>query len=63
MTFSRRFGYEADHFENFPDRFAVAFQRELEAFFAALVAGETPTPARRMARFGVSRSFLTWRHC
>ena len=44
LTFSRRFGYEADHFENFPDRFEVAFQRELEAFFAALVAGETPTP-------------------
>jgi myo-inositol 2-dehydrogenase/D-chiro-inositol 1-dehydrogenase len=44
LTFSRRFGYEGDHFENFPDRFAVAFQRELEAFVAAILAGETPTP-------------------
>ena len=44
LMFSRRFGYEADHFENFPDRFAVAFQRELEAFFAALLARDTPTP-------------------
>ena len=44
VTFSRRFGYEADHFENFPDRFAVAFQRELEAFFEALLSGVMPTP-------------------
>jgi myo-inositol 2-dehydrogenase / D-chiro-inositol 1-dehydrogenase len=43
-TFSRRFGYEADHFENFPDRFEVAFRRELEAFFAALVDGTVPVP-------------------
>jgi len=44
LTFSRRFGYEADHYENFPDRFAVAFQRELDAFIAALLSGSTPTP-------------------
>jgi myo-inositol 2-dehydrogenase/D-chiro-inositol 1-dehydrogenase len=44
MTFSREFGFEADHFENFPDRFEVAFRRELEAFFEALAAGRTPTP-------------------
>jgi myo-inositol 2-dehydrogenase/D-chiro-inositol 1-dehydrogenase len=43
-TFSRRFGFEADHFENFPDRFEVAFRRELEAFFEALQAGTSPTP-------------------
>jgi myo-inositol 2-dehydrogenase/D-chiro-inositol 1-dehydrogenase len=44
LTFSREFGFEADHFENFPDRFEVAFRRELEAFFEALAAGRTPTP-------------------
>jgi myo-inositol 2-dehydrogenase / D-chiro-inositol 1-dehydrogenase len=43
-TFSRRFGFEADHFENFPDRFEVAFRRELEAFFDALENGRTPAP-------------------
>ncbi|MFN8622795.1 MAG: Gfo/Idh/MocA family oxidoreductase [Chloroflexota bacterium] len=35
---------ESDVFVNFPDRFADAFRRELEAFFEALVAGTTPTP-------------------
>ena len=44
LTYSRRFGHEVDHFESFPDRFAVAFQRELDAFFAAILAGSTPTP-------------------
>jgi myo-inositol 2-dehydrogenase/D-chiro-inositol 1-dehydrogenase len=44
VTFSRRFGYEGDHFENFPDRFEVAFRAEMEAFFAALASGTTPTP-------------------
>jgi myo-inositol 2-dehydrogenase/D-chiro-inositol 1-dehydrogenase len=43
-TYSRRFGFEGDHFENFPDRFEVAFRLELEAFFRALAAGETPSP-------------------
>jgi myo-inositol 2-dehydrogenase / D-chiro-inositol 1-dehydrogenase len=43
-TFSRRFGFEADHYENFPDRFEVAFRRELEAFFEALDGGATPMP-------------------
>jgi len=43
-TWSRRFGYEGDHFENFPDRFEAAFRRELEAFFDALVRGEPPSP-------------------
>lgn len=44
MVYSREFGFEADHFENFPDRFEVAFRRELEAFFQALADGRTPTP-------------------
>lgn len=44
MTFSRRFGYEADHFENFPDRFEAAYRLELEAFFDALRIGRRPSP-------------------
>ena len=44
LTFSRRFGYEGDHYVNFPDRFEVAYRLEFEAFFQALAAGETPTP-------------------
>ncbi|HTC85570.1 MAG TPA: Gfo/Idh/MocA family oxidoreductase, partial [Candidatus Acidoferrum sp.] len=43
-TFSRKFGFEADHYENFPDRFEVAYRVELEAFFAALGEGVTPDP-------------------
>jgi myo-inositol 2-dehydrogenase/D-chiro-inositol 1-dehydrogenase len=44
LTYSRRFGFEGDHFENFPDRFEVAFRLELEAFFRTLTEGGTPTP-------------------
>ncbi|HEY7937613.1 MAG TPA: Gfo/Idh/MocA family oxidoreductase [Candidatus Limnocylindrales bacterium] len=44
ITFSRRFGFEGDHYENFPDRFEVAYRLELEAFFETLAAGRTPTP-------------------
>ena len=43
-THSRRFGFEADHYENFPDRFEVAFRVELETFFRTLAEGGTPTP-------------------
>jgi myo-inositol 2-dehydrogenase / D-chiro-inositol 1-dehydrogenase len=43
-TFSRRFGFEADHYESFPDRFADAYRIELEAFFQALGEGTTPAP-------------------
>ncbi len=43
-THLRTFGWEGDLYENFPDRFALAFRRELEAFFEALGAGRTPTP-------------------
>ena len=42
--FSRRFGFEGDHYENFPDRFEIAFRRELEAFFEAIREGRQPTP-------------------
>lgn len=44
MTFSRRFGYEGDHFESFPDRFAAAYRLQMEAFFEALRAGLLPSP-------------------
>ncbi len=43
-THSRRFGFERDHFENFPDRFEVAFRVELETFFRTLAEGGAPTP-------------------
>lgn len=43
-TFSRRFGFEGDHFENFPDRFETAFRRELEAFVEAIRDGREPSP-------------------
>ena len=40
----RRFAVEGDLYENFPDRFEVAYRREFEAFFADLAAGRTPSP-------------------
>jgi myo-inositol 2-dehydrogenase/D-chiro-inositol 1-dehydrogenase len=43
-TFSRRFGFEGDHYESFPDRFEVAYRVELEAFFKTLAEGGTPDP-------------------
>ena len=43
-TFSRRFGYEGDHYESFPDRFEVAYRVELEAFFRTLGEGGIPDP-------------------
>jgi myo-inositol 2-dehydrogenase / D-chiro-inositol 1-dehydrogenase len=42
--FSRRFGFEGDHFESFPDRFEAAYRIELEAFFRTLGEGGTPAP-------------------
>jgi myo-inositol 2-dehydrogenase/D-chiro-inositol 1-dehydrogenase len=44
IVYSRSFGFEADHHENFSDRFEVAYRRELEAFFEALAAGRLPAP-------------------
>ena len=44
LTWSRRFGFEGDHYENFPDRFEVAFRLEFEAFIRTLAEGGTPTP-------------------
>ena len=44
MTLSREFGARYDHYENFPDRFEAAYRLELQAFFAALRAGQKPSP-------------------
>lgn len=46
-TVSRNFGWEGDLHESFPDRFEVAYRRELEVFFERLAAGEPvgPDPA------------------
>ena len=51
LTLSRRFGYEGDHYENFPDRFEVAYRLEFDAFFRTLAEGGTPVAgAGRCAR-------------
>jgi len=44
VVWSRRFGYEGDHHENFPDRFEVAYRLQLDAFFGTLAEGGTPSP-------------------
>ncbi len=43
-TYLRKSAYEGDLYESFPDRFEVAYRRELEAFFDDLAAGRTPRP-------------------
>ena len=43
-THLRRFAAEGDVYVDFPDRFELAYRRELEAFFADLAAGRTPSP-------------------
>ncbi len=43
-TFSHDFGFHADHFESFPDRFEAAFRLELEAFIEAVRDGRQPSP-------------------
>jgi myo-inositol 2-dehydrogenase/D-chiro-inositol 1-dehydrogenase len=44
LLFAKDFASSYDHYENFPDRFEVGYRLELEAFFAALREGRTPTP-------------------
>jgi myo-inositol 2-dehydrogenase/D-chiro-inositol 1-dehydrogenase len=44
VTISREFGARYDHYENFPDRFEVAYRLELQAFFDALKEGRKPSP-------------------
>jgi myo-inositol 2-dehydrogenase/D-chiro-inositol 1-dehydrogenase len=43
-TVSRNFGWEGDLYESFPDRFEVAYRRELEVFFEDLGAGRPVAP-------------------
>ena len=44
ILFANDFRSSFDHFENFPDRFEMAYRLELEAFFDALRANRTPSP-------------------
>jgi len=44
-THLRKFGWEGDLFEDFADRFEVAYRRELEVFFEDLGAGRPVGPA------------------
>jgi myo-inositol 2-dehydrogenase / D-chiro-inositol 1-dehydrogenase len=44
LVFAKDFGSSFDHFENFPDRFQLAYRFELESFFAALLEGRKPSP-------------------
>src|SRR6202047_2165051 len=44
LLFAKDFASSYDHYENFPDRFERAYRLQLEAFFAALREGRTPTP-------------------
>ena len=43
-TVLRKFGWEGDLYESFPDRFEVAYRRELEVFFDNLGAGRPVGP-------------------
>jgi inositol 2-dehydrogenase len=43
-TVSRNFGWEGDLYESFPDRFEIAYRRELEVFFEDLAAGRPVSP-------------------
>src|SRR6202012_2147240 len=44
LLFARDFASSYAHYENFPDRFEAGYRLQLEAFFAALRDGSTPTP-------------------
>jgi myo-inositol 2-dehydrogenase/D-chiro-inositol 1-dehydrogenase len=63
-THLRRFGWEGDLYESFPDRFEVAYRRELVAFFDDLRAGRTPSPgpdeALETLRLAIACT-LSWR--
>ena len=63
-THLRRFGSESDLHVDFPDRFEVAYRRELEVFFDDLAAGRTPSPgpddALETLRLGLAAG-LSWR--
>ncbi len=63
-TVSRDFGWEGDLYESFPDRFEIAYRRELEAFFENLGAGRPVTPgpdeALETLRLAVAAT-MSWR--
>jgi myo-inositol 2-dehydrogenase / D-chiro-inositol 1-dehydrogenase len=44
LLFAREFSSSFDHFENFPDRFEKAYQRQLQSFFKDLQEGKRPSP-------------------
>jgi myo-inositol 2-dehydrogenase/D-chiro-inositol 1-dehydrogenase len=44
LLFAKDFASSFDHYENFPDRFEIAYRLQLEAFFDALRGSRTPTP-------------------
>jgi myo-inositol 2-dehydrogenase / D-chiro-inositol 1-dehydrogenase len=44
VTVLRKFGWEGDLYQSFPDRFEVAYRRELEVFFDNLGAGRPVSP-------------------
>jgi myo-inositol 2-dehydrogenase/D-chiro-inositol 1-dehydrogenase len=64
VTHLRRFAYEGDLYESFPDRFEVAYRRQLEAFFSDLAAGRAPAPgpdeALETLRLAVAAT-VSWR--
>ena len=49
LRFSRHFGFEGDHYEDFADRFEAAYRLQFEAFFEALRKGHAPSPGLRDA--------------
>ncbi len=63
-TVSRSFGWEGDLYESFPDRFEVAYRRELEVFFENLGAGRPVAPgpddALETLRLAVAAT-MSWR--
>lgn len=65
-VFSRGFGSEVDRYVDFPDRFEVAFRRELEVFFEAIGQGRLPTPgpveALETLRLALAAD-RSWREC
>jgi len=49
LLFATNFKSTFDHYENFPDRFEIAYRLELEAFFKALQVGCKPEPGPKDA--------------
>jgi myo-inositol 2-dehydrogenase / D-chiro-inositol 1-dehydrogenase len=49
LLFASDFKSSFDHYENFPDRFEIAYRLELESFFASVRSGRKPEPGPREA--------------